>query len=87
MSRRITIRFPSDRDHGFYFRVYCWADDTLYPEIVKPGYGEIHDLDRVGETVRIDVKRHRQVHRIMKLIEKSLPKHFPDCDPVIESPT
>jgi hypothetical protein len=52
MARRITIRFPSDRDNGFYFRVFCWADDTLYPAIEKPGYGTIHDLDRVRDESR-----------------------------------
>jgi len=66
MSRRITIRFPADRDNGFYFRVFCWADDTLNPAIVKPGYGDIHDLDRVRETVQIDVQRHRQVSGIVR---------------------
>ena len=86
MSRQIKISFPSDRDNDFYFRVFCWADDTLYPAIVRPGYGEIHDLDRVRETVRIEVKRHRQVSRIMNLIEKTLPQHFPDCDPIVQGP-
>ena len=86
MARRITIQFPADRDNGFYFRVFCWADDTLYPAIVKPGYGTIHDLDRVRETVRIDVLRHRKVSEIMKLIHKTLPQHFPDCDPTVEGP-
>ena len=86
MARRITIRFPADRDDGFYFRVFCWADDTLYPAIETPGYGTIQDLDRVRETVRIDVARHRQVAGIMKLIKKTLPEHFPDCRPIVEGP-
>ena len=87
MARRITIRFPADRDDGFYFRVFCWADDTLYPEIVPQGYGVIHDLDRMRETVRIDVVRHRRVRGILKLIRETLPDQFPDCEPVIEGPT
>lgn len=86
MARRITIRFPADRDRGFYFRVFCWADDTLYPAIVQPGYGTIHDLDRVRETVQIDIERHRKVAEILKLIKKTLPQHFPDCEPIIEGP-
>lgn len=86
MARRITIRFPSDRDNGFYFRVFCWADDTLYPAIEISGYGTIHDLDRVRDTVQIDVARHRKVREIMKLIKKTLPQHFPDCQPIIEGP-
>ena len=83
MARRITIRFPSDRHNGFYFRVFCWADDTLYPAIEKPGYGTIHDLARVRETVQIDVGRHRKVAEIMKLIKKTLPQHFPDGEGTI----
>ena len=86
MARRITIRFPADRDNGFYFRVFCWADDTLYPAIDNLGYGTIHDLDHVRETVQIDVKRHRKGAEIMKLIKKTLPQHFPDCQPIIEGP-
>ncbi len=88
MARRITIRFPADRDNSFYFRVFCWADDTLYPAIEKPGYGTIHDLDGPGlrETVQIDIARHRKVAEILKLIKKTLPQHFPDCEPIIEGP-
>ena len=86
MARRITIRFPAGRDNDFYFRVFCWADDTLYPAIEKPGFGTIHDLDRVRETVRIDVARHRKVAEVMKLIKKTQPEHFPDCQPIIEGP-
>ena len=86
MSRRITIRFPAGRDNSFYFRVFCWADDTLYPAIEMLAYGTIHDLDRVRETVQIDVVRHRKVAEIMKLIKMTLPQHFPDCEPIIEGP-
>ena len=86
MARRITIRFPADRDNSFYFRVFCWADDTLYPAIETPGYGTIDDLDRVRETVDIVVLRHRRVKEILKLIRKTLPQHFPDCEPIIEGP-
>ena len=85
MARSITIRFPADRDASFYFRVFCWADDTLYPAIQMPGYGTIQNLDRVRETVQIDVARHGRLSEIMKLIEKTLPQHFPDCQPIIES--
>lgn len=86
MARRIVIRFPAGRDNGFYFRVFCWADDTLHPAIEMPGYGRIHDLGRVRETVQIDIVRHRKVAEILKLIRKTLPRHFPDCEPVIEGP-
>ena len=86
MARRITIRFPAGRDNEFYYRVFCWADDTLYPAIETPGYGVIHDLDRLRETVRIDIRRHRKVAEILKLIKKTLPQHFADCDPIIEGP-
>jgi hypothetical protein len=84
--RRITIRFPADRDNDFYFRVFCWADDTPHPAIVEPGYGMILDLDRVRETVCIDIRRHRKVAEIVRMIRKTLAKHFPDCTPVIEGP-
>ncbi len=86
MARRITIRFPADRDNDFYFRVFCWADDTLYPAIDNLGYGTIRDLDCVRETVQIEVKRHRKVAEITELIRKTLPTHFPDCEPVVEGP-
>jgi hypothetical protein len=86
MARLITIRFPADRDDVFYFRVFCWADDTLYPAIESPGYGVIHNLDHVRETVRIEVTRHRKMAEIMKLIRKTLSLHFPDCDPLVEGP-
>ena len=85
MARRITIRFPTDRDNDFYFRVFCWADDTLYPAIVTPGYGLIHDLDQVRDVVRIEVIRHRQTRSILKLIERTVPQHFPDCVPVVDT--
>lgn len=39
MSQRITVQFPTDRDNGFYFRVFCWADDRLYPAIDMKGLG------------------------------------------------
>ena len=68
MARRITIRFPAGRDDSFYFRVFCWADDALYPAVVMPGHGTIHDLDRVRDTVAIDVVRHRKLAEIVKLI-------------------
>ncbi len=86
MARRITIRFPAGRDNDFYFRVFCWADDTLYPKIVQPGYGTIQDLNHVRETVQIVVLRHRRVAEIMKLIKNTLPQHFSDCQPIIEGP-
>jgi hypothetical protein len=84
--RRVTIRFPADRDNDFYFRVFCWADDTLHPAIVEPGYGVIHDLDRVRETVRIDIRRHRKVAEVLRVIRKTAAEHFPDCTPVVEGP-
>lgn len=84
--RRITIRFPNDRDNGFYFRVFCWADDTLYPAIVTPGFGSIPDMDHVRDVVIVYVKRHRQVSPILKLIRETIPKHFPECQPIIEGP-
>ncbi len=87
MSRRITIRFPADRDNDFYFRVFCWADDTLYPAVERPGFGTIHDLDGVRDTVHVDVLRHRHVRGILKLIRETLPRHFPHCEPVVEGPT
>ena len=87
MALRITISFPPDRDDSFYFRVFCWADDTLYPAIEKLGYGTIHDLDRIRETVQIEIFRHRKVAEIVKLIKKTLPQHFSDCEPAIEGPT
>jgi hypothetical protein len=86
MARRITIRFPPDRDSAFYFRVFCWADDVLYPAVQMPGYGTIEDLDHVRDVVRIEVVRHRQVAGIIKLIRETLPRHFPDCGPVVEGP-
>ncbi len=55
--KRITIKFPKDRDKNFYFRVFCWADGTLSPSIEKPGDGEISNLDHVTEEVIILVKR------------------------------
>lgn len=84
MARQITIRFPSDRTNDFYFRVFCWADDTLYPAIVAPGWGEIVDLDSVRDVVRIELKRHRQLKAVVELIDRTLPKHFPDCEPIVE---
>lgn len=69
-----------------YLRVFCWADDTLYPAIELPGYGVIHDLDHVRDTVHIEIIRHRQVREILKLIKKTLPEHFRDCEPIIEGP-
>lgn len=86
MARRIIIRFPPGRDKEFYFRVFCWADDTLGPAIVKPRYGTIHDLENVRETVQIDIARHREAAKILKLIKVTLPLHFPDCEPIIDGP-
>lgn len=84
--KRLKISFPTNRDNAFYFRVFIWADDTLYPAIEKPGYGTILDLDRVRDVVTIEIKRHRKVAEIVKLVNKTLPEHFPDCDPIIEGP-
>ena len=59
MARRITIRFPADRDNSFYFRVFCWADDTLYPAIEMPGYGTIHDLDQLASYANLPPEQKR----------------------------
>ena len=77
MSQRINVHFPGDRDNDFYFRVFCWADDTLYPAIDRLGIGVIHDLDRVRETVRIDVHKRQDLGRVLRLLKKTLPQHFP----------
>ncbi len=77
MSHRITIQFPADRDNSFYFRVFCWADDTLYPGIDMAGLGVVHDVDHVRETVRIDVAKTSHLGQVMGLIKKTLPQHFP----------
>jgi len=76
VSQRITVQFPTDRDSDFYFRVFCWADDTLYPEIDMKGLGAIHDLDRVRETVRIDVHKRQDVGEVLRVLKKTLPQHF-----------
>jgi hypothetical protein len=36
--------------------------------------------------VIVYVKRHRQVSAILKLIRETIPKHFPECQPIIEGP-
>jgi hypothetical protein len=77
MSQRITVQFPADRDNGFYFRVFRWVDDTLYPAIDGKGLGVIHDLDRVRETVRIDVHKRQDLGPVLGLVKKTLPQHFP----------
>ena len=74
----ITVRFPADRDPNFYFRVFYWADDTLYPAIEMTGKGIIPGLDQVREAVRIDVPRTRHLGQVLALIKKTLPNHFPD---------
>lgn len=87
MARHITIRFPADRDNSFYYRVFCWVDDTLYWAVESPRYGVIHPTaERVRETVYIEIKRHRKVAEILKFIRKTLAQHFPDCQPIIEGP-
>ena len=78
MSRRLTIQFPPGRDEAFYFRVFRWADDTLYPAIEQKGLGVIHDLDRLRETVRIDVHKRQHLGEVLGLLRETLPKHFPD---------
>lgn len=75
--QRITVQFPADRDNDFYFRVFCWADDTLYPAIDMTGRGVIHDLDRVRETVRIDVHKRQHLGEVLGLLKRTLPQHFP----------
>jgi hypothetical protein len=77
LSQRITVQFPPDRDNDFYFRVFCWADDTLYPAIDMKGLGVIHDLDRVRETVRIDVHKRQHLGEVLGLLKTTLPQHFP----------
>lgn len=77
MPQRITVQFPTDRDNDFYFRVFCWADDTLYPAIDMKGLGVIHDLNRVRETVRIDVHKRQDLGQVLGLLRKTLPQHFP----------
>ena len=77
MSQRITVQFPPDRDRGFYFRVFCWADDTLYPAIDMKGLGVIHDLDHVRDLVRIDVYKRQDLGTVLHLLKKTLPQHFP----------
>ena len=77
MSQRITVQFPTDRDNDFYFRVFCWADDTLFPAIEMKGLGVTRDLDRVRETVRIDVHKRQKLGEVLALVKKTLPQHFP----------
>lgn len=77
MAQRITVQFPSDRDNDFYFRVFCRADDTLCPAIERKGLGIIHDLDRVRETVRIEVHKRQHLGEVLAVLKKTLPKHFP----------
>ncbi len=77
VSQRITVQFPSDRDKDFYFRVFCWADDTLYPAIDMKGLGVIHDLERVRETVRIDVHKRQHLGEVLGILKKTLRQHFP----------
>jgi len=82
VSERITVQFPCDRDNDFYFRVFCWADE-LYPAIVREGLGVIHDLDRVRDTVRIEVHKRQDLGRVLGLLKKTLPRHFPGGEGVI----
>jgi len=77
VSQRITVQFPSDRGNDFYLRVFCWADDTLYPAIDQEGLGVVHDLDRVRDTVWIDVHKRQDLGRVLGLLKKTLPQHFP----------
>jgi hypothetical protein len=83
MPHRITVQFPADRDSDFYFCVFCWADDTLHPAIDMKRLGVVLDLDRVRETVRIDVHRTRDLGKVLRLLRKSLPRHFPAGEGVI----
>ena len=76
-------QFPADRDNDFYFRVFCWADDTLYPAIEMKGLGVIHDLDHVRESVRIDVHKTRHLGEVLRLLKKTLPQHFPGGEGII----
>lgn len=78
MSQRITIQFPADRDNDFYFRVFCWVDDTLYPAINMNGLDTVHDVDHLREVIRIDVHKTRHLGEVLALIKKSLAQHFPD---------
>jgi hypothetical protein len=77
VSHRITIEFPADRDSAFYFRVFCWVDDTLHPGIERVGLGVVPDVDHVRETVLIDVPKTRHLGQVLALIKKTLPQHFP----------
>ena len=77
MAQRITVHFPPGRDNDFYFRVFCWADDTLHPAIERPGIGVIHDIDRVRDTVRIDVHKRQDLGRVLGLVKKTLARQFP----------
>jgi hypothetical protein len=83
MSQRVTVQFPIDRDDAFYFRVFCWADDMLFPAIDKKGIGVIHDLDRVRATVEIDVHKRQDLGQVLGLLKKTLPQHFPDGEGTI----
>jgi hypothetical protein len=83
MSQRITVQFPAGRDNDFYFRVFCWADDTLYPAIERTGLGVICDLDRVREAVRIEVHQRQHLGQVLRVLNKTLPQHFPDGEGII----
>lgn len=83
MSQRITIQFPAGRDNDFYFRVFLWADDVLYPAIVATGLGVIGDLDRVRERVEIEVHKRQHLGAVLRVLKKTLPQHFPDGEGII----
>lgn len=77
MSQRITVQFPANRDNEFYFRVFCWVDDTLYPAIRSKGIGVIHNPDRLRETVCIDIHKRQPLGQALRLLKTTLPQHFP----------
>ena len=82
MAQKITVQFPTDRDRSFYFRVFCWAE-AIYPGIEKSGFGVIHDLDRVRETVLIDVHKRQHLGEVLSVLKKTLPQHFPNGEGTI----
>ncbi len=83
MKRRITVRFPADRDNDYYFRVYNWADE-LWGPIITDGLGTLGDIDRVRDLFWIDVSKPRDLPAVLRIIKKTLHKHGFDGDYVIE---
>lgn len=82
MAKRLTITFPSGRDHHYYSRILDFGE-ALYRPVVHAGLGKLCDLDQSTQVVWIELADSHHLGKVKSIVHKQLDRFQLTNDAVI----